>query len=242
MERFYNYWLTTDLSVCTLVDYERKKPLVVNCINPHSFVTAERDPLFKAALQASDMLLPDGMGICAAVNHWKHKKIAKIAGDDFHLQLLEELDAKHGKVFYLGSTPEVLSKIAERLSREHPHISCATLSPSYCPTFSAEENAVIIDKIEAFAPDALLVGMTAPKQEKWLFANIDKLTTPKVTGCIGGAFEFYAGTKKRASSWAVAHGAEWLVRLLKDPRHMWRRNFISSPQFILYNIQHSKDM
>jgi N-acetylglucosaminyldiphosphoundecaprenol N-acetyl-beta-D-mannosaminyltransferase len=158
------------------------------------------------------------------------------------MQLLNELDNIHGKVFYMGSTPEVLKSIERRLSDEHPNITFATHSPSYCSQFSDTENQEIIEKIESFAPDALLVGLTAPKQEKWVYANLGKLTTPKVIGNIGGAFEFYAGTKQRAGSWAISHHMEWLVRLLKDPIHMWRRNFISAPKFIIYNLKHYKEM
>lgn len=142
----------------------------------------------------------------------------------------------------MGSSNEVLEKIEKRLKRDHPHIVAATHSPSYCKEFCKEENDAIIAKIEAFAPDALMVGLTAPKQEKWVYTNLEKLKSPKVIASIGGAFEFYAGTIRRASSWAISHYMEWLVRLLKDPIHMWRRNFISTPKFILYNLRHNAEM
>ncbi len=240
--KFYDYNLTLSIDNYDFVCNNRTKPVVVNCLNPHSFVTAENDSLFKEALRHSDLLLPDGIGICNAVHRWKHTRIHKIAGDDFHHQLLLELEQKQGKIFYMGSSPHVLARIEARLQQEYPHITVATHSPSFCPEFSAEENAAIIDKIERFAPDALLVGMTAPKQEKWVYSHLEAFTTPKVIGNIGAVFDFYAGTKKRAKPWVIKLRLEWLARLLQDPARMWRRNFISAPLFILYNIRHHKEM
>lgn len=240
--KFYCYNLTTKIVGRTFLDQNNGRPLVVNCLNPHSFITAQNDIIFQEALINSDILLPDGIGICGAASHWKHIKIRKIAGDDFHLLLLNELDKTHGKIFYMGSSPAVLKKIAERLKRDHPNIIVATHSPSYSKVFGKEENDAILSQIEAFAPDALMVGLTAPKQEKWVYNNLDRLKGPRVIASIGGAFEFYAGTIRRASSWAISHYLEWLVRLLKDPVHMWRRNFISTPKFLIYNVRHNKEM
>lgn len=240
--RFYCYNLTTKIAGRTFLDQSTGRPLVVSCLNPHSFVTAQDDPIFQQALINSDILLPDGIGICGATSRWKHIKIRKIAGDDFHLQLLNELDKAHGKIFYMGSSPVVLKKIEERLRRDRPNITVATHSPSYCKEFSKKENDDIISQIETFAPDALMVGLTAPKQEKWVYNNLGYLKSIKVIACIGGAFDFYAGTIRRASSWAISHYLEWLVRLVKDPVHMWQRNFISTPKFLIYNILHHKEM
>ncbi len=240
--KFYDYNLTLSIDNYNFVQHERPLPVVVNCLNPHSFVTAESDPLFKQALCHSTLLLPDGIGICNAVQRWKHTHIHKIAGDDFHYRLLSELEQRRGKVFYMGSTPQVLKLIEERLRREYPHIAVATHSPSYCAAFTEEENAAIIDKIERFAPDALLVGMTAPKQEKWVYSQLARLSTPKVIGSIGAVFDFFAGTKKRAPRWMIDLRLEWLARLIQDPARMWRRNFVSAPRFILYNLHHHQEM
>ncbi len=240
--KFYGYNLTLSIDNYTFTDKTCTHPVVVNCLNPHSFVTAESDPAFKEALRSSDLLLPDGIGICNAVRRWRHTRIRKIAGDDFHRHILNQLEQHHGRVFYMGSMPHVLGKIEQRIRKEYPHIAVATHSPSFCAEFSDAENRAIVEKIEAFAPDVLWVGMTAPKQEKWVHSQLRRLTTPKVIGNIGAVFDFYAGTKQRAPRWMIALRLEWLARLLLDPRRMWRRIFVSAPQFILYNLRHHKAM
>lgn len=204
---------------------------VINTINPHSYVTAKDDPFFREALKHSDILLPDGSGIVLAVKQIKKQSIRKIAGADLHKFLLESINQKSGKVFYMGASQNTLDKIKERLDGEYPNITADFYSPPFKPEFSDEENQEIINRVNAFDPDVLFVGMTAPKQEKWLHAHKDKLHFT-VASCIGAVFDFYAGTVKRPSQiWIDLH-LEWLPRLLKEPKRLWRRNFISTPIFL----------
>jgi len=96
----------------------------------------------------------------------------------------------------------------------------------------------MIEQINRAAPDVLWVGMTAPKQEKWIFANKERLQV-KFIGAIGAVFDFYSGNVKRSHPFFQRLGLEWLPRLLRDPRRLWRRTFISSPIF-LYKILKQK--
>ncbi len=89
----------------------------------------------------------------------------------------------------------------------------------------------MVKRVNAAAPDMLWVGLTAPKQEIWVYANRDSLDVPFI-GSIGAAFDFYAGTKKRASGWVRGMGLEWLPRLIREPGRLWRRNFVSTPSFV----------
>jgi len=204
---------------------------IINTINPHSYVTAKSDPLFEMALRQSDILLPDGSGIVLAARQLYGGKIAKIAGSDLHLFLLAQLNARRGKCFYLGASPQTLEKIKQRLRTEFPNITVESYSPPFKVVFSQEENDAMVYAINAFEPDVLFVGMTAPKQEKWLFTHKERLTIKK--GCsIGAVFDFYAGTVVRPSPFWIKIHLEWLPRLLKEPRRLWRRNFISTPLFL----------
>ena len=101
--KFFSYNLTLDIDGLQMVDPDRERPWVVDCLNPHSFVTAEEDAAFKQALTDCDILLPDGVGICMEVHHWKGRQIKKIAGDDFHRHVLGELEAMGGRIYYMGS-------------------------------------------------------------------------------------------------------------------------------------------
>lgn len=207
---------------------------LINTINQYSFCIAEKDPAFKKSLQGSDVLLPDGMGIVAAVRLLNGQKIKKIAGADIHLHLLKELNKKSGTCFYMGSSEKTLSKIKKRVAREFPNITVGVYSPPYKPEFSAEENQQILNAVNSFAPEVLFVGMTAPKQEKWAFANKEELNT-KVICTIGAVFDFYAGTVERPSDFWIDLNLEWFIRLLKEPKRMWRRYIYYGPVFI-YSI------
>ena len=214
------------------------KNVVVACLNPHSFVTALQDGEFHEALLACDHLLPDGEGIILTMRTWGNHDLEKIAGDDLHTNLLSKLNTIGGKVYYMGSTPKVLSLIEKRLAKEYPSVSVRTWAPSICDELSENESQEIMDDINSFSPDILFVSMTAPKQEKWVAKYSSKLTKPTFIASIGGVFEFYAGTQKRAPHWAIKIKVEWLVRLIKEPRRMWRRNFISTPKYLYWTWKH----
>jgi N-acetylglucosaminyldiphosphoundecaprenol N-acetyl-beta-D-mannosaminyltransferase len=91
----------------------------------------------------------------------------------------------------------------------------------------------MIDAINQSKSDVLFVGMTAPKQEKWVYENRDLINTPVICS-IGAVFDFYAGTVKRPSKFWISIGLEWLPRLLKEPRRLWRRTLISTPLFVWF--------
>ena len=243
MKQFFEYQLTDDISLIS--NYLEKSngeestenvcgPMVVGCLNPHSFVIALDDPLFHQALKNCDFLLPDGEGICMAMRRRFGTHIDKIAGDDIHRHLISGLEKKQGKVYYMGSSEKVLTLIKNRLEKEYPSVTVRTLSPSFCDELSEEESMQIIDDINGFAPDILFVSMTAPKQEKWVEKYRSLLTNVKIVASIGAVFDFYAGTVKRAPKWAVKMHVEWLFRLIKEPRRMWQRNFVSTPRFLRY--------
>lgn len=223
------------------IDLDTKK--VINTINPHSYITAKNDTIFETALQESDFLIPDGSGMVLAAKQIYGASIKKIAGADLHLFLLKEINKINGKVFYMGASQNSLDKIEQRIQREYPNIQVKSYSPPFKSTFTKEENEYIISEVNDFNPDVLFVGMTAPKQEKWLHQHKEVLDF-KVASCIGAVFDFYAGTVERPSQiWLDLH-LEWLGRLLKEPKRMWRRNFISTPLFlldmILYKYLYSK--
>lgn len=138
-------------------------------------------------------------------------------------------------VMFMGSSEKVLDLIVKRAAEVYPHLKVVTYSPPYKPEFSEEDNKAIIDAINAADPDLLWIGMTAPKQEKWTFSHWDELNIHCHVGTIGAVFDFFAGTVERAPVWWQRHGLEWLYRLLKEPKRMWRRYIIGNALF-LFNI------
>ena len=142
-------------------------------------------------------------------------------------------------VMFMGSSQKVLDLIVKRAAEVYPHLKVVTYSPPYKPEFSDEDNKAIIDAINAAAPDLLWIGMTAPKQEKWTYSHWDELNIHCHVGTIGAVFDFFAGTVERAPMWWQRHGLEWLYRLLKEPKRMWRRYIIGNALF-LWNMLKEK--
>ncbi len=214
-----------------LTENTDNQKITINTINQYSYCIAEKDPEFKNALLTSDILLPDGIAILAAVKLLTGKKIKKIAGADIHQSLLKKLNKEGGKCFYLGSAENTLLKIKERIAIEFPSINVESYSPPFKSSFTEMENNTILDRINLFKPDVLFVGMTAPKQEKWSNLHKEKIDV-NIICTIGAVFDFYAGTIKRPNKFIISLGLEWFARLIKEPKRMWKRYIIYGPIFI----------
>lgn len=220
--------------------------LLINTINAHSFNTAKKDKLFAEALTNGDALIPDGVSIVKACKWIKAKSQPKerIAGWDlffFEMNKLEKEseersmkgeESKCLTVMFMGSSQKVLDLIVKRAAVDYPHLKVVTYSPPYKPEFSDEDNKAIIDAINAANPDLLWIGMTAPKQEKWTYSHWNELNIHCHVGTIGAVFDFFAGTVERAPLWWQEHGLEWLYRLIKEPKRMWRRYIIGNTLFL----------
>ena len=208
--------------------------LLINTINAHSFNTAKKDKLFAEALTNGDVLIPDGVSIVKACRRIKAKSQPKerIAGWDLFEFEMSKLEKKGGTVMFMGSSQKVLDLIVKRAAKVYPHLKVVTYSPPYKPEFSDEDNTAIIEAINNANPDLLWIGMTAPKQEKWTYSHWKDLNIHGHVGTIVAVFDFFAGTVERAPIWWQEHGLEWLYRLLKEPKRMWRRYIIGNTLFL----------
>ncbi|WP_299361303.1 WecB/TagA/CpsF family glycosyltransferase [Winogradskyella sp.] len=208
-----------------------KSTKTINTINPHSYCTAKKDDEFMKALKESDVLLPDGIGIVWAERVLNGRKINRIAGYDLFIFLMNHLNETSGSCFFLGASEETLSKIENKLSVDYPNVKVKSYSPPYRPSFTEEESMQMCDEVNKLRPDVLFVGMTAPKQEKWVHNNKNRLEATTICS-IGAVFDFYAGNIKRSSQFWISLGLEWLPRFLKEPRRLAKRNLVSTPSFI----------
>lgn len=204
---------------------------LITTLNAHSYNTLYTDSVFKDALKASDILLPDGISIVWASRVLKGERIKKIAGEDIFFHEMKRINEINGKCFFLGSTDKNLNLIRRRANKEFPNIEVHTYSPPFKPEFSYNDNEQIIKIVNKIKPDVLFVGMTAPKQEKWAFHNFNRLEAFHIC-CIGAVFDFYAGTIKRAPNWMIKIGFEWFYRLCKEPKRMWKRYIIGNTIFV----------
>lgn len=215
--------------------------VLINTVNAHSFNVAQKDFFFAEALAKGDYLIPDGASVVKACKWLKAKSQPeeRIAGWDLFNIEMDKLNAIGGKCFFMGSSEKVLTLIKKRAAEDYPNIQILTYSPPYKPEFSDEDNLAIIKAINDTDPDLLWIGMTAPKQEKWTYQHWKELDIHCHVGTIGAVFDFYAGTAKRAPIWWQNHSLEWLYRLVKEPKRMWRRYIIGNPLF-LWNILKEK--
>lgn len=227
--------------------------LLINTINAHSYNTARKDALFAEALSCGDVLIPDGVSVVKACKwiHAKSQPKERIAGWDlftFEMNKLEKESAKDmeqdngaGKktVMFMGSSQKVLDLIVKKAAEVYPHLNVKTYSPPYKPEFSDEDNHAIIEAIHKANPDLLWIGMTAPKQEKWTYSHWNQLNIHCHVGTIGAVFDFFAGTVERAPEWWQQHGLEWLYRLMKEPKRMWRRYIIGNTLFLWNMLKES---
>ena len=235
-----------DLSIVESKEELRKIPegkVLINTIYAYSYVVAQKDKFFADALRNCDYLMPDGASIEKACR-WLNAKCQpqeRIPGWDLFMIEMQALNnkAKRAQVMFLGSNEDVLTRIRERVAVDFSYLDVATYSPPYKPEFSNEDSQAMIDAINDANPDLLWIGMTAPKQEKWVYKHWDKLNIHCHVGTIGAVFDFYAGTSKRAPIWWQNHSLEWLYRLIKEPKRMWKRYLIGNPLFI-WNIIREK--
>lgn len=219
-----------------LLQIQLNQKIRINTINQYSYCISEKDLEFKKSLLNSEILLPDGIAIVGAIKFLTNKKIKKIAGADIHQYLLEELNKINGRCFYMGSNNSTLNKIKERITKEYPNIRISTYSPPYIDKFTKDDNQVIVEQINNFKPQVVFVGMTAPKQEKWVQQIHEELNT-NIICSIGAVFDFYAGTIERPRQIWINLGLEWFARLLKEPKRMWKRYLYYGPIFILKIIK-----
>lgn len=213
--------------------------LLINTVNAHSFNTAQKDTLFAEALSKGDVLIPDGASIvkaCSWLRCVSHPS-ERVTGWDLFEFEMGRLAAKGGKVMFLGSSPAVLERIVKRSSEVYPSLDVRTYSPPYKPEFSEEDNKAMVAAVNSENPDLLWIGMTAPKQEKWAYSHWRELDIHCHVGTVGAVFDFFAGTYQRAPQWYQDHGLEWLFRLVKEPRRMWRRYVVGNPLFAYYILK-----
>ncbi|MCB2066072.1 MAG: WecB/TagA/CpsF family glycosyltransferase [Erythrobacter sp.] len=207
------------------------------CANPHSIEVARHDPRFKAALLAADLLVPDGVGVVFASKFNGGTIRERVTGFDLFQLACQAVNARGGRMMFLGSSDDVLAIIRDKMAQDWPQISVATHSPPYKPEFTAEDNAAMHAAVNQFRPHVLWVGMTAPKQEKWVEANRAHLDT-RLIGSIGAVFDFYAGRIQRPAKVWRDLGLEWLPRLVGEPKRLWRRMFVSAPAFVAAVVRH----
>jgi N-acetylglucosaminyldiphosphoundecaprenol N-acetyl-beta-D-mannosaminyltransferase len=208
---------------------------VVVTPNVDHVVIADRHPAFREAYAAANLSLADGQPIVWA-SHLLGKSVPeKVSGSDLVLPLLDRAARRGWRVYLLGGAPGVAEAAADRLTRERGVEIAGTAAPRLRPADAtarpdpAAQQAA--DAVRAARPDLVLVALGAPKQEVWMHRYRDALAPAVLVG-VGASLDFVAGRVRRAPRWVSSAGLEWLWRLSREPRRLWKRYLIDDAQFI----------
>jgi N-acetylglucosaminyldiphosphoundecaprenol N-acetyl-beta-D-mannosaminyltransferase len=213
---------------------KNKKTKFISTVNTNSLLLLNKDKIFKKALISSNWIIPDGYGAVFACKLLGLNIKERITGSDIFNDLNYKLNKqKKCKYFFLGSTTKTLKLISKKMKLDYPNIKITGyLSPPFKTAFSKTENNKMIKYINRKKTEVLWIGLTQPKQEKWVYENYSKLNV-KFIGSIGAVFDFYAGQVKRAPRFLQILGFEWFYRVLQDPKRLWKRYFYSNFNFFL---------
>lgn len=195
----------------------------------HGVTEAQHDPAFKHILNSADLVVPDGMPLVWLGRRHGYPLGRRVYGPELMQMFCSATGPKYRHFFY-GGAPDVADELACVMQRTCGITVAGTLSPPY-RSLSKEESAEIIAQIEAARADVLWVGLSTPKQERWMYEHRDAIHVPVVIG-VGAAFDFHTGRVKQAPVWMREHGLEWLFRLIREPRRLWRRYLVYGSEFV----------
>ena len=205
----------------TKISLENESPQMLNTISPNSYGISTKDSLFEVALKKSDYLVLDGVYFALSSIFLQGKNIKKNQGPDVFNFFINKMNLEHGRVFFLGSSTETLSKMKVRLKNDFENINAEFMSPPFKPNFSEKDNMKIVEAINIFKPDIIFIGMTCPKQEKWAYQHKNKLET-KLICSVGAVFDWYAGNQKDIHPLWWKYRLAWLKRTIDRPEILKR--------------------
>jgi len=196
---------------------ERRSSVVCIC-NVHMTVTAGHDKELAEVLDGADMVTPDGAPVAWAMRRAGYASQQRINGPDLMWRYLAEAERLGQVVFFYGGMEETLAALRVSMLAAFPGLRIGGMvSPPFRP-LTAEEDQAYVDQINAADTAALFVGLGCPKQEKWMHAHRGRISAVMVG--VGAAFDYHAGTIKRAPMWMQRYGLEWFHRLCSEPRRL----------------------
>lgn len=216
------------------IELERK--LFIVTPNVDHIVRLSKDTKFQQAYNKANMVLADGMPVLWASRILGKPLVEKVSGADLVPNLFKKSYEKKYRVFILGSEKGVANSLVNNIRESKDSFPITCYSPEFGFEKIEEENIKIINLINDFKPDILLVSLGAPKGEKWIYNYIDNLEV-KVVAQVGAAIDFVAGSKRRAPKWMQKSGLEWFYRFIQEPKRLFKRYFVDDSIFLLILIK-----
>jgi N-acetylglucosaminyldiphosphoundecaprenol N-acetyl-beta-D-mannosaminyltransferase len=193
----------------------------------HGIAESRNDCDYRRALESADLVVPDGMPLVWLGRWHRHPLKRRVYGPELMDTFCRETGGAYRHFFY-GGKPGIAEQLAGTLHQRYGIVVAGT----YCPPFrplTNEEQRKLASHIQVLSPHVLWVGLSTPKQEKWMHENRNQLSVPVMLG-VGAAFDFNCGTARQAPSWMRENGLEWLFRLSTEPQRLWRRYLIAIPK------------
>jgi N-acetylglucosaminyldiphosphoundecaprenol N-acetyl-beta-D-mannosaminyltransferase len=197
-------------------------------VNAAIVVNMRQEPPLRQAVEAGDLIVPDGMPVVWASRLVGTSLAARVAGVDLMARLLEVASEQKWRVFFLGAREEVLQKLRSICRERHPGLIIAGYRDGY---FKDADHPQVIQQIRDSNADVLFVGMPTPFKEVWCEQHREGLSVPVIMG-VGGSFDVIAGYIRRAPKWMQACALEWSWRLMMEPRKMWKRYLVTNTKFL----------
>ncbi|HEX8940878.1 MAG TPA: WecB/TagA/CpsF family glycosyltransferase [Candidatus Limnocylindrales bacterium] len=209
-----------------------REPHYVCVTGVHGVMESQADPTLRRIHDESGLTTPDGMPMVWAGRWAGARRMRRVYGPDLMLAVSERAAAAGWRNYYYGGREGVPERLARRLQDRFPGLVVAgTMSPPFGEV-SEPEDGRTVERIQAARPDIVWVGLSTPKQERWMATHVGRLGPPVLIG-VGAAFDIHAGTLAQAPRWMRERGLEWLFRLWKEPRRLWRRYLYNNPRFVL---------
>lgn len=197
----------------------------------HGVMESHDDPGLKRIHNEAGLVVPDGVPLVWIGRLLGHGGVSRVYGPDLMLEVCHRSPEKGYRHYLYGGAPGVADKLADRLTQRYPGLN---IVGRHCPPFrelTEEEDREIVQQINDARPDIVWVGLSTPKQERWMAAHAGRLEAPALLG-VGAAFDFNAGLKKQAPSWIQNIGMEWFFRMVTEPRRLARRYLRNNPRFV----------
>jgi N-acetylglucosaminyldiphosphoundecaprenol N-acetyl-beta-D-mannosaminyltransferase len=197
----------------------------------HGVMESQRDEALRRIHNAAGLVTPDGMPLVWLCRLQGTGQVERVYGPDLLLACCARTAATGRRHFFYGGAPGVPDELAARLRERFPGLVVAgAYSPPYRPLADLEDEE-IVRRINDAAPDIVWVGLSTPKQERWMHDHLGRVTAPALVG-VGAAFDFVSGRKPQAPRWMQRSGLEWTFRLACEPRRLWRRYLLNNPVFV----------
>jgi N-acetylglucosaminyldiphosphoundecaprenol N-acetyl-beta-D-mannosaminyltransferase len=230
--------ITWDDALCKLSTWAVNHESRYVCIcNVHSVVTASQDKEFGSVVCEADLATPDGMPVAWMLRREGYKNQQRINGPDLmwkYCEISQKLE--DGGVFFYGSTEETLVMLKTKLLTTFPNLKIAgSISPAF-RTLTIDEDMAIVDQINNSGAGIVWVSLGCPKQELWMAEHRGRINATMVG--VGAAFDYHAGTIKRAPKWMQNSGLEWFYRLVSEPKRLWKRYLVTNTLFIMGAMRH----